>query len=85
MVAFSVHYGLYEVSSDTCGEGTFGKLVAVLFSKRATLVKKRLKDVLNKPREKLEIEAEHDQGRDQDVETDREIDRDIDRDPGLSD
>ena len=46
----------------------------------------RLKDVLNKPREKLEIEDARDQEKDQEVEkeNDREIDRDIDRDPGLS-
>ena len=37
-----------------------------------------LKDVLNKPREKLEIEEERDQ------EKEVEKDRDIDRDPGLS-
>ena len=45
-------------------------------------VNERLKDVLNKPREKLEIER--DQEKDQEVEKDREIDREIDRDPGLS-
>ena len=43
-------------------------------------VNERLKDVLNKPREKLKIEGERDQEKDQEVEKDR----DIDRDPGLS-
>ena len=41
----------------------------------------RLKDVLNKPREKLEIEEPE---KDREVENDREIDREIDRDSGLS-
>ena len=49
---------------------------------RKPSVNERLKDVLNKPREKLEIER--DQEKDQEVENDREIDREIDRDPGLS-
>ncbi|MEL6515808.1 MAG: MobQ family relaxase [Pseudomonadota bacterium] len=43
-------------------------------------VNERLKDVLNKPREKLEFEDERDQEKEQEVEKDR----DIDRDPGLS-
>ena len=47
---------------------------------RKPSVNERLKDVLNKPREKLEIEDERDQEKDQEVENDR----DIDRDPGLS-
>ena len=47
-------------------------------------VNERLKDVLNKPHEKLEIESERDQEKDQEVENEREIDREIDRDPGLS-
>jgi len=51
---------------------------------RKPSVNERLKDVLNKPREKLEIEGEREQEKDQEVEKDREIDRDIDRDPGLS-
>lgn len=51
---------------------------------RKPSVNQRLKDVLNKPREKLEIEDERDQEKEQEVENDREIDRDIDRDPGLS-
>ena len=51
---------------------------------RKPSVNERLKDVLNKPREKLEIEDEPEQEKDQEVEKDREIDRDIDRDPGLS-
>ena len=44
-------------------------------------VNERLKDVLNKPREKLEIEEPE---KDREAENDREIDREIDRDPGLS-
>ena len=51
---------------------------------RKPSVNERLKDVLNKPREKLEIEDERDQEKDQEVENEREIDREIDRDPGLS-
>ena len=51
---------------------------------RKPSVNERLKDVLNKPREKLEIEGERDREKDQEVEKDREIDRDLDRDPGLS-
>jgi len=47
---------------------------------RKPSVNERLKDVLNKSREKLEIEDERDQEKDQEVEKDR----DIDRDPGLS-
>lgn len=45
-------------------------------------IRDRLDDVLNKPREKLEIEDEP--KKDREVESEREIDRDIDRDPGLS-
>ena len=55
------------------GEGT-GR------DRRKPSVNDRLKDVLNKPREKLEIEDERDQEKEQEVEKDREIDRD----PGLS-
>jgi len=51
---------------------------------RKPSVNERLKDVLNKPPEKLEIEDGRDQKMDQEVENDREIDREIDRDPGLS-
>jgi len=51
---------------------------------RKPSVNERLKDVLNKPRERLEIEGERDQERDQEAENNREIDREIDRDPGLS-
>lgn len=53
---------------------------------RKPSVNERLKDVLNKPRKKLEIEDTREQEKDQEVEkeNDREIDRDIDRDPGLS-
>ncbi len=47
---------------------------------RKPSVNERLKDVLNKPRQRLEIEDERDQEKDQEVEKDR----DIDRDPGLS-
>jgi hypothetical protein len=47
---------------------------------RKPSVNERLKDVLNKPREKLEIEDEREQEKDQEVEKDR----DIDRDSGLS-
>lgn len=35
----------------------------------------RLDDVLNKPREKPEIEDERDQDKDQEIEKDRDIDR----------
>ncbi|MES0864822.1 MobQ family relaxase [Ruegeria sp. SCPT10] len=42
---------------------------------RKPSVNERLKDVLNKPREKLEIEDDRDQEKDQEVEKDREIDR----------
>lgn len=51
---------------------------------RKLSVNERLKDVLNKPREKLEIEDARDQENDQEVENERKIDREIDRDPGLS-
>ncbi len=51
---------------------------------RKPSVNERLKDVLNKPREKLEIEDAREQEKDQEVENEREIDREIDRDPGLS-
>lgn len=42
---------------------------------RKPSVNERLKDVLNKPREKLEIEDDRDQEKDQEVEKDRDIDR----------
>lgn len=42
---------------------------------RKPSVNERLKDVLNKPREKLEIENERDQEKDREVEEDRNIDR----------
>ena len=45
-------------------------------------IRERLDDVLNKPRERLEIEDEPE--KDREVENEREIDREIDRDPGLS-
>lgn len=51
---------------------------------RKPSVNEHLKDVLNKPREKLEIEGERGQEKDREVENEREIDREIDRDPGLS-
>ena len=51
---------------------------------RKPSMKKRLNDVLNKPREKLEIENDREQGKDREAENEREIDREIDRDPGLS-
>ncbi|WP_298972681.1 MobA/MobL family protein [uncultured Roseobacter sp.] len=38
-------------------------------------VNERLRDVLNKPREKLEVEDEREQEKDQEVEKDRDIDR----------
>ncbi|MFG6561655.1 MobQ family relaxase [Sulfitobacter sp. 1A15299] len=47
---------------------------------RKPSVNERLKDMLNKPRERLEIEDERKQDKDQEVEKER----DIDRDPGLS-
>ena len=45
-------------------------------------IRQRLDDVLNKPREKLEIEDEPQ--KDREVESEKEIDRDADRDRGLS-
>jgi hypothetical protein len=44
-------------------------------------IRERLDDVLNKPREKLEIEEPE---KDREVESEKEIDRDVDRDRGLS-
>ncbi|WP_299612531.1 hypothetical protein [uncultured Tateyamaria sp.] len=44
----------------------------------------RLKDVLNKPRERLDSENEREVEKDLEAENEREIDRQIDRDPGLS-
>lgn len=58
----------YDLGEDTGRDG------------RKPSVNERLKDVLNKPRERLEIEDKRDQEKDQEVEKDR----DIDRDPGLS-
>ena len=58
----------YDLGEDTSREA------------RKLSVNERLKDVLNKPRERLEIEDERDQEKDQEVEKDR----DIDRDPSLS-
>ncbi len=51
---------------------------------RKPSVNERLKDVLNKPREKLDIADERELEKDQETENEREIDREIDRDPGLS-
>ena len=45
-------------------------------------IRERLDDVLNKPRERLEIEDEPE--KDREVESEKEIDRDVDRDRGLS-
>ena len=47
-------------------------------------IRERLDDVLNKPREKLEIEDEREVESEKEVEKDREIDREVDRDRGLS-
>ena len=44
---------------------------------RRPSVQERLKGVLNKPREKLEVEDEREDQKQQEVETDRDIDRDI--------
>lgn len=51
---------------------------------RKPSVNERLKDVLNKTRETLEIENSRDKDDNQEAENEREIDREIDRDPGLS-
>ncbi|MGB3246785.1 MAG: MobQ family relaxase [Sulfitobacter sp.] len=45
-------------------------------------IRERLDDVLNKPRERLEIEDKPE--KDREVESEKEIDRDVDRDRGLS-
>jgi len=45
-------------------------------------IRERLDDVLNKPRERLEIENEPQ--KDKEVENEREIEKDVDRDRGLS-
>ena len=45
-------------------------------------IRERLDDVLNKPRERLDIEDEKKHERE--VENEREIDREVDRDRGLS-
>ncbi|MEO0525213.1 MAG: MobQ family relaxase [Pseudomonadota bacterium] len=47
-------------------------------------VNERLKDVLNKPRERLVSENEREVDKDREAENEREVDREIDRDPGLS-
>ncbi|MEL7180623.1 MAG: molybdopterin-guanine dinucleotide biosynthesis protein MobA, partial [Pseudomonadota bacterium] len=51
---------------------------------RKPSVNERLKDVLNKPRERLVSENEREAEKDREAEKEREIDREIDRDPGLS-
>ncbi len=51
---------------------------------RKLSVKERLEEVLNKPREKLEIEDAREVHSEKEVEKDREIDREVDRDRGLS-
>ncbi|MEM9670823.1 MAG: MobQ family relaxase [Pseudomonadota bacterium] len=51
---------------------------------RKPSVNERLKEVLNKPREKLEIEDAREVHSEKEVEKDREIDREVDRDRGLS-
>lgn len=45
-------------------------------------IRERLDDVLNKPRERLEIKDEPE--KDREVESEKEIDREVDRDRGLS-
>jgi len=65
-------HGLTDPGEETTREG------------RNLSVNERLKDVPNKPREKLEIEDEGDREKDKEGGNDREIDRKIDRDPGLS-
>lgn len=45
-------------------------------------IRERLDAVLNKPRERLELENEPQKNRE--VESEREIDREVDRDRGLS-
>ena len=47
-------------------------------------VNERLKDVLNKPRERLESVNEREVEKEREAENERKIDREIDRDPGLS-
>jgi hypothetical protein len=51
---------------------------------RKLSVKERLEKVLNKPREKLDIEDARKVESEKEVEKDREIDREVDRDRGLS-
>ena len=50
---------------------------------RKPSVKERLEEVLNKPRDKLEIEDVRDVQSEKEVENEREIDREVDRDRGL--
>jgi hypothetical protein len=47
-------------------------------------IRKRLDDVLNKPREKLEIEDEREVESEKEIDNEHEIDREVDRDRGLS-
>ncbi|MEX3017947.1 MobQ family relaxase [Gymnodinialimonas hymeniacidonis] len=51
---------------------------------RKPSVKERLEEVLNKPREKLEIKDAREVHSEKEVENEREIDREVDRDRGLS-
>ena len=51
---------------------------------RKPSVKERLEEVLNKPREKLEIKDVREVHSEKEVEKDREIDREVDRERGLS-
>jgi len=47
-------------------------------------IRERLEDVLNKPREKLDIEDEREVESEKEIDNEREIDREVDRDRGLS-
>jgi hypothetical protein len=47
-------------------------------------IRERLDDVLNKPREKLDIEDEREVESEKEIDNEREIDREVDRDRGLS-
>lgn len=47
-------------------------------------IRERLDDVLNKPREKLDIEDEREVASEKEIDNEREIDREVDNDRGLS-
>jgi hypothetical protein len=47
-------------------------------------IRERLDDVLNKPREKLDLEDEREMESEKEIDNEREIDREVDRDRGLS-